>query len=207
MAILLQLMPNGTDADNLAADFKRGNESGASEGDDQFALLVVHGASGLATRVRRKLEQSKCPVDGVSDAPHDVEVRRRSGEFTLDYEILDPEQVVDSLVREDDAVDGHCPALGLPAASRCRATSSRTSIRCSTSCGEIPLSSRSDRSTASLARARNVSCVRRQATPSRTHDAMKSERDSPSSRTDSASLLNAGSTRTAGRVDVFMSAT
>ena len=72
-------MANGTDADHLAADFKRSNESGASEGDDQFALLVVHGASGLATRVRRELQQSKCAVDRVSEAPHDVEVRRRAG--------------------------------------------------------------------------------------------------------------------------------
>jgi hypothetical protein len=69
-------MANGTDADNLAADFKRGNESGASEGDDQFTLPVVHGASGLATRVRRELQQSKCAIDGVSEAPHDAEVRR-----------------------------------------------------------------------------------------------------------------------------------
>ena len=30
VVILLQLMANGTDADKLAASFKRGNESGAS---------------------------------------------------------------------------------------------------------------------------------------------------------------------------------
>jgi len=96
-------MANGTDADNLAPDFKRGNESGPSEGDDQFALLVVHGTSGLATRVRRERQQSKGAVDCVCEAPHDVEVRRRAGEFTFDGEILDPEQVKNSLVREDDA--------------------------------------------------------------------------------------------------------
>jgi hypothetical protein len=72
-------MANGADADNLAADFKRGNESGAFEGDDQFALPVVHGASGLATRLRRERQQSKCAVDGVSEAPHGVEIRRRAG--------------------------------------------------------------------------------------------------------------------------------
>jgi len=118
VVVLLKLMANGTDTDNLAADFKRGNESGASEGDDQFALLVIHGASGLPTRVRRELQQSECAVDRVSEAPHDVEVRCRAGEFTFDGEILDPQQVVGGLLGEDDAVDGHRPALGLPAASR-----------------------------------------------------------------------------------------
>lgn len=47
--VLLELMANCTDANNVTADFKRGNESGAPERNNQFALLVVSGASGLAT--------------------------------------------------------------------------------------------------------------------------------------------------------------
>ena len=73
---------------------------------------------GLAARVRRELQQSECAVDRVSEAPHDVEVRCRAGEFTFDGEILDSQQVGGGLIGEDDAVDGHCPALALPAASR-----------------------------------------------------------------------------------------
>jgi hypothetical protein len=52
VVVLLELMPYGTDADHLFADFERRYESGAAERDDQFALLVVHGASGLAAGVR-----------------------------------------------------------------------------------------------------------------------------------------------------------
>ncbi len=46
--ILLELMANGADSDNVATHFKCGNEPGASEGNDEFTLLVVQGASGLA---------------------------------------------------------------------------------------------------------------------------------------------------------------
>ena len=46
--ILLELMANGADSDNVATHFKCGNEPGASEGNDEFTLLVVQGASSLA---------------------------------------------------------------------------------------------------------------------------------------------------------------
>ena len=46
--ILLELMANGADSDNVATHFKCGNEPGVSEGNDEFTLLVVQGASGLA---------------------------------------------------------------------------------------------------------------------------------------------------------------
>ena len=79
MVVLLKLMSNSTYADNLAADFKRGDEPSAAKGDDQFALLAIHGASRLAARVGRELQQSKCAVDRVPEAPHDIEIRCRAG--------------------------------------------------------------------------------------------------------------------------------
>jgi hypothetical protein len=45
-------MANGTDADNFAADFERGSESGASKGDARSALPIVDGASGLPAASR-----------------------------------------------------------------------------------------------------------------------------------------------------------
>ena len=48
MEILLELMSNGADSDNVATHFKCGNEPGVSEGNDEFTLPVVQGASGLA---------------------------------------------------------------------------------------------------------------------------------------------------------------
>jgi hypothetical protein len=46
--ILLKLMANGADSDNVATHFKCSNEPSISEGNDEFTLVVVQGASGLA---------------------------------------------------------------------------------------------------------------------------------------------------------------
>ena len=133
VVVLLQLMAIGADANHLAADFKRGNKAGAPEGNDQFALPVFYGASGLAARVRLELQQSKRSVDRISQTPHDVEVRSRAGELTFDDEIIDPQQIVSGPLSQDDTVGSHCPAPCLPAGSLRRAASSRASICCSTS--------------------------------------------------------------------------
>ena len=46
--ILLKLMANGADSDNVATHFKCSNEPSVSEGNDEFTLVVIQGASGLA---------------------------------------------------------------------------------------------------------------------------------------------------------------
>lgn len=46
--VLLELMANGADSDNVATHLKCGNEPGAPKGNDEFTLLFVQGASGLA---------------------------------------------------------------------------------------------------------------------------------------------------------------
>ncbi len=48
LVILLELMADRTDADQRPANFKRCDESGVAERDDQFALPVVHRAGGFA---------------------------------------------------------------------------------------------------------------------------------------------------------------
>ena len=52
--VMLELMANGSDSHSVATHFKRGNEtraSRASEGNDDFALPVVQGASGLPAAI------------------------------------------------------------------------------------------------------------------------------------------------------------
>jgi len=49
--ILLELKANGSDSHSVATHFKRGNETRASEGNDEFALPVVQGASGLPAAI------------------------------------------------------------------------------------------------------------------------------------------------------------
>ena len=51
MEVLLELMANGSDLYSVATHFKRGNETRASEGNDEFALPVVQGASGLPAAI------------------------------------------------------------------------------------------------------------------------------------------------------------
>ena len=48
-------MANGSDSYSVATHFKRGNETRASEGNDEFSLPVVQGASGLPAAIGERL--------------------------------------------------------------------------------------------------------------------------------------------------------
>ena len=79
---------------------------------NQFTLPVVLRTNGLTAGVRRESEQPHRALDGVSEAPHHVEIRCRAAEFTVDGDILEPQQVFGSLLGQDNAVAGHRLTVG-----------------------------------------------------------------------------------------------
>src|SRR4051812_34556674 len=186
------------DGDRVSSfDLKEHDVARASESNDELAKeWPVSSLGGFATRKKKSLEELQCFLDRLQRAARGVQI-------LFQQEAVELIEVLPRIRSEPDAIP-HCRRGPLPRVAPFRALESRRLSPATTETADVYLPERRAFSPEAIPRFTNSSSSALFRTLSSTAATTKEESVSPSRSRRSASLRSRGSTRSGGRVDVFI---